>query len=333
MPRRLSFVKHGTFDAVIFDIDNVLIDTRRSYQDAIRWTVEIYLTCGNVPLFLAPPRRSEPTLLSPQDVNEFKLLGGFNDDWDCCYAFLVYLLALPVKKRTLGGLKQQMKLKDFTKKVKKRPLRVNGIVQMLGRPPAVTIERIARIFQEVYLGKELFRLSEHKDPYYWNKRGLIHKEKLIFRPSTLEKLKSMGIKMGIATGRPRFEALHALKHFGILDYFEAITTIDEIRKAEQEMKQSLRKPHPFSVLETAKKLGHGLRFLYVGDLPDDVLSANQAKDTIDIYSVAFPWFSGNVRSALSEIEKIGADFLLEKPAGLAGLVKRKRIALKSQVNV
>jgi len=41
-------VKGPAYDVVIFDIDNVLVDTRRSYLEAIRWTVELYLTEGSV---------------------------------------------------------------------------------------------------------------------------------------------------------------------------------------------------------------------------------------------------------------------------------------------
>ena len=84
-------------DAVIFDIDNVLIDTRHSYLDAIRNTVELYLTHGPVPFFSRSPGGKFPSLLKPEEVDQFKLLGGFNDDWECCYGLLFYLLSLPVK--------------------------------------------------------------------------------------------------------------------------------------------------------------------------------------------------------------------------------------------
>src|SRR5690242_5686262 len=114
--------------AVIFDIDNVLIDTRRSFLDAIRWTVEIYLTHGRVPFFHPVAKQTEPQLLSARDVGNFKLLGGFNDDWDCCYGLLVYLLQLPVKSsRTIPGLKSAMDIAGFLKKTKERPLGISGL--------------------------------------------------------------------------------------------------------------------------------------------------------------------------------------------------------------
>ena len=317
-------MKHhpSAFDAVIFDIDNVLVDTRRSYLDTIRWTVEIFLTYGKVPFFCPGHKSRDPQLLSREDVDQFKLFGGFNDDWDCCYGLLVYLLNLRVKSRTLEALKRTINMKGLARKATQRPLRVSGVVKMFGVTGLVTIERIARIFQEVYLGKELFEPLEKQRATYWKKRGLLHLEKPIFRKSILEKLKQHGIGLGIATGRPRFEAQYALKNFGLLDCFEAITTIDDVKKAEVQLKQSLRKPHPYSVLETAKKMGPKKRFLYVGDLPDDILAAREARATLDIRAVGFPWFASNPKGALHEIEKAKPDFILKKPGDLLKIVLR-----------
>jgi phosphoglycolate phosphatase-like HAD superfamily hydrolase len=306
-------------DAIIFDMDNVLIDTRKSYLDAIRWTVEIYLVHGSVPLFQHEQKNSIPHFLSLKDVDQFKLLGGFNDDWDCCYGLLTYLLSLPIKKRTLKHLQETMNIPAFTKKVHNRPLGVAGIVKMLGRSNSVMIEKISRIFQEVYLGKGLFEQVEKKRRVYWKKRGLIHKEKSIFKRPLLEKLKQQGFKLGIATGRSRFEALYALKHFHLLDLFDGLTTMDEVKKAEQEARQSLRKPHPFSILETARQLGNKNRFFYIGDLPDDIYATHQASSFISIQSVAFPWFAANPQGALQEIQRIKPNFILKKAKDIVPL--------------
>lgn len=317
------------FNAVVFDIDNVLIDTRASYVNSIRWTIEIFLTSGTIPLFSPEGKTKGLSLLTVKDVEAFKLLGGFNDDWDCCYGLLVYLLNLPVKSRTLSSLRKAIDLDKFSAQITKRPLCVRGITALLGRPSAVTIEKISRIFQEVYLGKELFHLVEKKKNVYWKKRGLINREKLVFRRSTLARLVGAGVKLGVATGRPRFEAVYALKRFGILEFFQAITTINEVKRAEQEMRQSLRKPNPFSILATAKKMDPKARYLYVGDLPDDILAANGAKSTLDIRSVAFPLLAANYRNTLAGLQKVRPDYILRRPSDLANLVLRRRQAVKA----
>ena len=102
-----------------------------------------------------------------------------------------------------------------------------------------------------------------------------------------------------------------------------MTPIDEVKKAETILKQSLRKPHPYSIIETAKKLGVDKRYLYVGDLPDDILAANEAKKTIDIHSVAFPVLAQDTKSALDGILKTKPDFPIRKPSELIPLVKRR----------
>ena len=311
-----------TVDAVIFDIDNVLIDTRRSYLDAIRWTVELYLTQGSVPLFHRGRRSKSSLMLTSHDIDHFKLLGGFNDDWDCCYGLLVYLLSLPVPKRTLEELRKKIDLKGLANALPHRPVGVNGIVKSLGRSQQVMIEKISRIFQEVYLGAELFEATENKKALHWNKRGLIYKERLIFKASLLKKLQAQGIRLGIATGRPHFEAVLSLKHFGVLQYFEAMTTVDEVKKAEREQKQSLRKPNPFSLIQTAKKLGIDRKFLYIGDLPDDMQAAHQAKKVIDIRAVAFSSYASDPSAAAEALEKATPDFYLERPSALFRLLKK-----------
>lgn len=308
-------------DVIIFDIDNVLVDTRQSYLEAIRNTVELYLTHGPIPFFSRSAGGKFPSLLTPEDVDQFKLLGGLNDDWDCCYGLLVYLLSLPVKNRTLEALKKSVAIEKFAKSVKQRPLKVSGITALFGRPTTVTIEKVARIFQEVYLGKDIFPRVTMNRMRYWKKRGLIHREKLVFKRPILEKLKSHGLKLGIATGRPLYEASHALKHFGIADLFDSMTTMDDVKKEEREKKESLRKPHPFSLLKTAQAFGAKKKFLYVGDLPDDMLAANRAKTSIAIRSVAFPMLAANPFEAMKELESVKPDFFIKTPADLCRLLK------------
>ena len=113
--RKLILMKPApAFDAVIFDIDNVLVDTRPSYLEAIRWTIDIYLTNSTVPFFRMQKKSRDPQILSLVSVEQFKLLVGFNDDWDCCYGLLIYLLSLPVKTRTVERLRKTVDLKAFS---------------------------------------------------------------------------------------------------------------------------------------------------------------------------------------------------------------------------
>ena len=65
---RNSITLIGSSDAFIFDIDNVLIDTRKSYLESIIKTVEVYLTYGQIPFFSAGKGKLRKPLLTLEDI-------------------------------------------------------------------------------------------------------------------------------------------------------------------------------------------------------------------------------------------------------------------------
>ena len=307
------------FDAILFDIDNVLVDTRESYLAAIRKTVERYL--------------NRPGIISAREVDQFKLLGGFNDDWDSCYGIIAFLeTSLQGKPIRFGDhRRQRLSISELGELFPERPLGLAGLLKHLRilyeRVELPSYKKISQIFQEIYLGKK-------GD----GRGGLIQKEKLIFPKSILEKIRRKGIRLGIVTGRNRFEARFALKRFGILKLFDALVTIDDVKKEEKKTGQSRRKPHPWPLVEAARRLkmyhvsrttyherGTACRgswavgcgsFLYVGDLPDDILTAKRAKKFISVKSAAFPRYTQDSEAVLREFKKIKPDFILKKPSDL-----------------
>lgn len=320
------------FDVVLFDIDNVLVDTRESYLAAIQKTVEIYL--------------NHPGIISLKEVDQFKLLGGFNDDWDCCYGIIAFLeTSIQGKPVRFGDHRRhRLSIAELGELFHERPLGVEGLMKHLRslyeRVEMPSFKKIARIFQEVYLGRKLFLGVGARSPrpirkgggtpplQYWNRPGLIEKEKLIFPKFLLRKIHKKGIRFGIVTGRNRFEAQYALKRFGILKLFDCLITIDEVRLAEKRTGKILRKPNPWPLLEAARRIqcrgavaapkskGRGNpapTFLYVGDLPDDVLAAKRARKSMRISAVAFPSFARDPEGTMQELRKAKPDYLIKKP--------------------
>ena len=108
---------------------------------------------------------------------------------------------------------------------------------------------------------------------------------------TLKSLHQAGFRLGIGTGRPRDEAEHPLKNWGIDGYFEKdmCVTYDEVLKAQEVtgVDYPLAKPHPYVFLKagfgdhfTDKELCAALvkkeeakRYLVVGDAASDLLAA------------------------------------------------------------
>jgi len=73
-------------------------------------------------------------------------------------------------------------------------------------------------------------------------------------------------------------------------------------------------------LKVAQSLGKKLRYLYVGDLPDDILAAKQAKKKIKISSCGFLAVSIAPKEMKRELKKVGADYLCESVKKLAAFI-------------
>jgi len=302
------------FNAVLFDIDNVLVDTRASYLAAIQKTVEHYL--------------NRPGVVSAKEIDQFKLLGGFNDDWDCCYGIITFLETVIQGKPIRFGdhRRQRFSIPELGRIFPQRPLGLEGLLKNLRvlyeRVETPSYNRISQIFQQIYWGKR--------------GEGLVRKEKPIFLKSLLGKIRQKGVRFGIVTGRNRVEAKYALKRFGILNLFDCLITIDEVRREEKKTGKVLRKPHPWPILEAARQLfGTGsLRddlarkcvpgrtgvVLYIGDLPDDILAAKRAGKFIRIKSAAFPKFTRDPETTTRELQKLKPDFFLESPRDLSRIL-------------
>jgi hypothetical protein len=76
------------------DIDGVLVDIRKSYNAAIKETVEYVLKfiTGN----------SFQALVTDQIILKFRQSGGFNNDIDTSYAIILAILANPPKNLSQG---------------------------------------------------------------------------------------------------------------------------------------------------------------------------------------------------------------------------------------
>jgi phosphoglycolate phosphatase-like HAD superfamily hydrolase len=159
------------------------------------------------------------------------------------------------------------------------------------------------IFQEWYLGDELYTREYGHGPVQPGKPGCIHFEQPLLPTAsvraTLERLRQQGYVLGFATGRSLMEAEVPLKAQGLLSYFDEahISTYDNVERAEARLRargdQSLlSKPHPFPFLAavnpavrsgmaeqeelslTSARADGG--FVVVGDSTSDILGGHAA---------------------------------------------------------
>ncbi|HSB03897.1 MAG TPA: HAD family hydrolase [Thermodesulfobacteriota bacterium] len=341
-------------DVLIFDMDGVLIDVSKSYRKTIQKTVQIYLaTCLGM-------KGCSQKLALDEAISFFKSAGGFNNDWDLTSGLLFYLLSIsglpPASKRkrfssipeVFAYLRTKSEgrsfkiptfinsrhLSSFLEKAKALGRGLKGIRQLLKGSWEGWVYRsgdldrenlVKRIFQEVYLGRE-FKSYYHLHPLFYREKGYYLRERMLIPKAVLSALRKK-IRLGIASGRPRFEAELALKRFHLLPYFDSIVTLDECLEEEGHIFRSTGKrinclkPHPFSLLRAVRDIGiSNARCGYVGDVVDDILTARAAKGELSILAIGF--ISGASHRIMEKaLRHAGADLVIRHPKEFLQLVK------------
>ncbi len=352
-------------DLLIFDMDGVLIDVSRSYRKAIQRTIKVYLeTCLGF-------ERNGKDWVTNKEISLLKSVGGFNSDWDVTSGFLLYLLSIsgihPLSKRK--RLSSIQEIVDYLKTNSSAPRRkspmlnrkhlfafservrttgggLRGIRRILGNSWEGWVYRtgnldrenlVERIFQEIYLGKQF--TSHYRLPHlFYNGKGLYLEEKLLIPTGILSSLWKK-LKMGIASGRLRFEAELGLKRFRLFPYFESVVTLDECEEEEKRIFQSTgkhiecSKPHPYSILRVVREIGiPNPRCGYVGDVVDDMVAARAAAKNLSILAIGFAGGHPDRKTAKESLLKAGADLVIENPKELLSLVSPPSPAMIRKTN-
>ena len=137
-----------TYDCVLFDIDGVLVDIRKSYNATIKRTVEYMLK------FITG--RSFRTLVTDQIILKFRQSGGFNNDTDTSYAITLAILANPPKnilqgRRFLTKVAENADESGYVSVEKFLALYdINKWKKMLIYPATVKDSMVAREFDEIF---------------------------------------------------------------------------------------------------------------------------------------------------------------------------------------
>ena len=240
-------------DAVVLDIDGVVVDVADSYRRAILESVETVY--GDT--------------IEKTDVQAFKDAGGFNNDWELTYAAALYVLAeregmtLDIAAFTSaiaehgGGL-------DAAEQVAEDALSDTDWAYVRDR---WNPERLRDVFQQLYLGAELYRELEGGEPDA-DTRGYINDEPLLLDAATREHLVDQ-YDVGVVTGRPEAEAEIALERAGLDVPPERRFTMDDWEEG---------KPHPHALTKLAERFD-AESVVFVGDTLDDVRTAVNAAGT------------------------------------------------------
>ena len=306
---------------LVFDMDGVLVDVSGSYREATRQAAYTFLTdCKGGELLPDP-------LFSLEELAAVKQSGGLNNDWDMTHRVISLLL---VMADTYGSGRAQWDvtpLADYLRSTR-RPLsaimesgRLSKAADGFYTGDVGSGNIIKQIFQEIYLGQELFKETYGFAPQYCVQDGLILKEKL-FTPRLLLQKLADGNTLAIATGRPKSEALYPLKKHG-LDMFSNVVSLDECEAEEKQIfektgcRVSLGKPDPFMLDQIAALYPDAEKLYYFGDVGDDMKAAKSSKHPFIAVGIAYSAPDG--KAAAEKLTECGADILINSPDELTDI--------------
>ncbi len=240
-------------DAVVLDVDGVLVDVAESYRRAIVDTLE----------------QLYDETIDKADVQLFKDAGGFNNDWELTDAAALYVLArrrgldfsLDTYTDAIAGLGGGLAAAKTVTAEELTPADRERVFAAWDR------DRIRDVFQQLYLGPKLYRAFEGGETEL-DVTGFIHDEPVIVDDETVAQLRE-GWALGILTGRPEAEAEVALKRAGLGDLDPAHRfTMDD---------WTAGKPDPAALIQLANRL-EAESLAFVGDTLDDVKTAVNAAE-------------------------------------------------------
>jgi len=237
-------------DAVVLDIDGVLVDVADSYRRAIVESVD----------------RVYGRTVDDDAVQQFKNAGGFNNDWELTYAAALFVLA-----RDAGYDADVTAFTDAVADAGGGLDAAEAVVHDAAIDDAAVFDRwdpdrLRDVFQALYLGADLYRELEGGEPPF-ETRGYIHDEPVLIEAATVDALTDR-FAVGVLTGRPAAEAEIALDRVGLSIPDAHRFTMDDWAEG---------KPHPRALVTLADRLD-ATRVAFAGDTLDDVRTAVNAAE-------------------------------------------------------
>jgi HAD superfamily hydrolase (TIGR01548 family) len=236
-------------DAVILDIDGVLVDVADSYRRAIVESI----------------KHVHDDTIDREHIQLFKDAGGFNNDWELTHAAALHVLARREKPRlsieTYTGL-----IAASGGGLEAAETAIADELDPAAREQILSEwdpDRLRDVFQQLYLGSDLYRELEGSEPDL-DTEGFIHDEPVLLEAETREALHEWPI--GVLTGRPAAEADIALDRVGLEVPDSHRFTMDD---------WDAGKPDPSALVTLADRLDAD-RPVFVGDTLDDIRTVTNA---------------------------------------------------------
>ena len=250
-------------DAILFDIDGVLLDVSESFRAATIETVQ-YFAVHSLGL------EDTGKLLEVEDVEAFKFAGGFNDDWDltCAAAALVVGKWTQTEARDTASLRAAgPSWTEFTDALKRKSGGIveaeSFVLEMLNPTQRREFARswntrlVTRLFQEFYAGDDACKKLYGFEPETIHGHGYYQREVPLIDPT----LTPPNLKLGVVTGRHNAEAELGLRHAKMFNRLKPQGWITPENGA--------KKPDGRTLAMARDALGFSFG-LFIGDIMDDL---------------------------------------------------------------
>ncbi len=279
-------------EAIIFDIDGVLVDVRRSYNEAIIKTVQLILK-DSYDIKISNEFPFEKL------ISKLRNTGGFNNDIDTAYAIILIILhcilinKMNIEKTLVTFDKVVKKLDDKGKDSVEKELESMGdirtIINELSYPGHAAAKNdddgndenvISTLFNEIFYGPVLFKKRFDRESRYYFEKPLISNDILIIKEETIKKLSQrFNGNLGLISGRSKVASYFTLGNF--MKYFK-----DNACIFLEDEKREFSKPNAYSLHRVLDNLGLKSA-LYVGDSIADLLMVENFNGQVNKKSKVF----------------------------------------------
>ena len=279
--KKISKLFLSNAECVLFDVDGCLVDVRKSYNTAIKKTVDFTLKYVAAVARAASYNFRHSNLVSDDIILKFRQTGGFNNDVDTSYAICLAELSNPHRdisssREFLYEVASNSDENGITSVEKfltssTSSSSIEYLKKLLDYPAPAGKSVIATVFDELFYGPELFKKLHGFEPRFYFGKPLIENDKLVITRRTMDLLsRKFNGNVAVVSGRSKLAAEYSLQP--ILDIFKQ----DACVFLEDERRQ-YAKPNPYAIVRAMKNMGANTA-IYAGDSFEDLIMVRKAEE-------------------------------------------------------
>jgi HAD superfamily phosphatase len=303
-------INYAEYDAIIFDIDGVLIDVVNSYNQTIIKTIQHVLNFNfkfDIDLIDFPIEKL---------ISKFRHTGGFNNDIDTTYSIILIIVYCKLINKCNINEIFNFFINLLERIDDKGIISVENELEKIGDIENIKIKLgylnngniISTVFNEIFYGPDLFRKQFNKDPKYYFDKPLINYDKIIIKEKTIQDLsKEFNGKLILISGRSKIATYFTLNN--IVDYF-----IKDACIFLEDEKREYSKPNTYAIHRVFNQLKLK-NAIYVGDSIEDLLMVKKFRDESNGQKIIFCGVYGTNKSSSEDLKRLwklkGADIIVE----------------------